>query len=72
MTAITTILGRPVIDSIPRTDKTQISSKTPAICLKGEGSIPIAHAIAANIKRSKRVIVFPLMLKRDRSRLESP
>lgn len=72
MTAITIILGRPAIDSIPRTDKTQIRSKTPAICLKGDGSIPIAQAMAVKMNRSQRVITLPLMLKSGTLKLESP
>lgn len=63
ITAITIIEAKPEIAKIPNVAKTQIKSKTPAICLNGEGRIPIATQMTAKISRFQSVMDCPLIIK---------
>lgn len=53
------------IEKIPRTANTQRTNKTPAISLNGLGRNPRSPANTKNISTSHKVIVRPLMIKRE-------
>ncbi len=55
--------ARPEMAKIPSVARTQMIRSTPAICLKGEGSTPIAQQITAKIRMFQRVIDCPLITK---------
>lgn len=61
ITAITTMLEKPATAIIPSVARIQRISKTPAICLIGEGRIPIAQAITNKINTSQIETACPLM-----------
>ena len=58
------MLDRPAIAMNPKSDKTQIKSKTEEISLKGLGRAPINPNITKKIRMSHKLIVLPNIVKR--------
>lgn len=72
ITAITKMLGKPVIANIPNTDNSHNISIAAATCLTGAGNNDNAQIIAKNINTLHKVMALPLIENSTQSGIVRP
>ena len=70
--ATTSKLESPAIATNPNVESIQRTNSTIAICLRGEGNMPMAHIIAKNTSSVESVTSLPFMEKRSGLGIASP